>query len=245
MVLYGVSKITGGLGELYRKKYYNHAAAIITFSKDVSILFETRRKQYQKKLHVLPFHLNTPESDVSTEATFTSVINPYNIDALTRLLKAFSIFKKWQHSSFKLTLLHNGLDESDFKILDNYKYREDVILIRDNISETFESHIWASFAFIHLYREEDEYFTVTALKAGIPVISTADEKKCKLIFEGAVLAAKETESGLAEQMMRLYKDEQLHRHYSHLGKSFSAPYNSENSLNALEKVIAIAVNETL
>ncbi len=239
---------TGRLRHAYQKKYFEKCVSALTYNKYILSRIQKKFPQNKKKLQALPYNLDFQSNAKPVEekeAAFACVINKKNVGALTTLLKAFSIFKKWQHSSFKLILIKEEKALSQFESIASYKYRNDITIIESTNPINPLWYIQNAFAYIHLYREDDEYYALAAMQAGVPTITSASETTNLSIFNNAALCAKESESGLAEQMMRLYKDEHIHSHYSKAGAIFAEPYTKEASTEALSRFISAAVGETL
>ena len=239
---------TGGLRYAYQKKYFEKCISALTYNKNMLNRMQKKFPQNKKKLQALPYNLDFQSSTNSVEekeAAFACVINKKNVGALTTLLKAFSIFKKWQHSSFQLILIKEDGALSQFESIATYKYRDDITIIESTSPINPLRYIQNAFAYIHLYREDDEYYALAAMQAGVPTITSANETTNLSVFNNAAMSAKESESGLAEQMMRLYKDEHIHKHYSKAGAIFAAPYTREASTVAMSRFISAAVGETL
>jgi len=132
---------------------------------------------------------------------------------LEEVLKAFSIFKKWQKSSMKL-LIGGGFTtqkEDVISKLSSYKYKEDVVIIKEVNVELYIQLLAAAYAYIHPFSKEYQtLLLLSAMKSEVAVIASkipCNEEIAKdhcLYCETTNL--KET---LATAIQQLYKDEKL------------------------------------
>lgn len=162
-------------------------------------------------------------------------------DEFINLLKSFSHFKKRQQSSFKLLLMidSNTLLEKD---IENYKYRNDVILLRSNSDKEEAAITAAAYAMIFpLYTDRDMRAVLNTMQSGVPVIAT----KNPTINESAgdaVLYAENEIKDLGEKMMQLYRDESLRSQLIERGKEEVQNYTEENSAAQLWQAIMKVTN---
>ena len=131
---------------------------------------------------------------------------------LIGLLKAFTLFKKWQQSNMKLLLVGNkSSSTAQFsKKLATYKYRNDVHLLTDQPKEEVQRIISGAYAFVYpaLY----DHFPVHILQAmqmEVPVI-TAAIPVCQEWGGTAVMFPETNDTaGFAKSLQLIYKDEKL------------------------------------
>lgn len=141
---------------------------------------------------------------------YTGAIHPRK--NLINLLKAFSLFKKRQKSAMKLVLTGRLAWKYDgfLQDLKHYKYREDVVLT-GYVNENDLVDLTAA-AYAMVYPSFHEGFGVPvleAMRAGVPVITSQDSSMQEIAGEAALYADPSQPSSIAEQMMRIYKDESL------------------------------------
>jgi glycosyltransferase involved in cell wall biosynthesis len=141
---------------------------------------------------------------------FLVPVSPATVSQLTIILKAFSIFKKWQKSSMKLVLLLFRMPEKDLiPNFQQYKHRNDVKIIHAKGSEENILAMGGAYAVIYMPASlSPEPFGLNALSAGVPIIS-ADNEYARSLYNNAALYCQVDEQSLAEQLQRLYKDENL------------------------------------
>lgn len=129
---------------------------------------------------------------------------------LTTLLKAFSIFKKWQRSNMQLVIAGHttAWTQHWMATLDSYKYREDVHVIRDPLKGTLQTVVAGAYAFVYPALHDHVPVNILhALHAGVPVISSPLPVVKEIAGEAALYAAGNDENSFAAAMQALYKDE--------------------------------------
>jgi glycosyltransferase involved in cell wall biosynthesis len=163
---------------------------------------------------------------------------------LMQLLKAFSLFKKWQKSNMKLLVAgrlawkYGNLLEK----LETYKHRKDVIML-DYLEETELAEITgAAYALVFpSYFEGFGVPIIEAMQCEVPVI-TSDVSSMPEIGEDAVLYCDpDNADSIAKQMMQLYKDESLRTSLIEKGKlqaaKFSWDYTADLFWESIEKAV--------
>jgi len=146
-----------------------------------------------------------------------------------QVLKAFSIFKKWQKSSLKLVI--TGSDP--LPELDTYKLRDQVIKLNDLNIETIASLTASAFGMIDM---SNGTFGLNALQAGVPLI-TLDTLPQRNLYGDAAVYAMLHHKELSEKMMMLYKDESAKEERIRNGIALAANYSWENSAALLWNTI--------
>jgi len=161
------------------------------------------------------------------------------MEELIGLLKSFSYFKKRQQSSFKL-LLFEQPDFSFEKTIENYKYRNDIVIIR---SKDIDAAITAAAYGVVLpfAINEDLPAALNAMQAGVPVITSKNSSINEIAGDGALYA----ETGIndiGEKMMQLYKDESLRSQLIIKGKDLVKKFTEEKSADQLRQSVMKAMN---
>ncbi|HYC39801.1 MAG TPA: glycosyltransferase family 1 protein [Chitinophagaceae bacterium] len=174
---------------------------------------------------------------------YTGSIHPRK--NLINLLRAFSVFKKMQRSSFRLVLAGRlaWKYESFLEALKSYKYRQDVLLT-GYLGENELARLMAS-AYAVVYPSLFEGFglpVIEAMRAGVPVITSSGTAMQELANGAALLADPRDPGKIAEQLMRIYKDEDLRSRLIEKGAGVAAQYSWERSAallwSSLEKTLA-------
>jgi glycosyltransferase involved in cell wall biosynthesis len=166
-----------------------------------------------------------------------------DIDAahrLVELLKAFSLFKKWQQSNMQIVLAGfetpwtDGFEDK----LATYKYRSDVVLLKD--LEWKETVRLAAAAYAMVYPSVSDTLPVApllALQAGIPLIAS----DIPVLREPGDVAEwvdnSRLEEGLSQAMMRLYKDEGYKQQLVQKAKPAAADASRPRMLEAMGELI--------
>ncbi len=156
---------------------------------------------------------------------YTGAIHPRK--NLINLLKAFSLFKKGQKSAMKLVLTGRLAWKYDgfLQDLKHYKYHEDVVLT--GFVEDKELVNITAAAYAMVYPSLHEGFGVPVLEAmrsGVPVITSENSSMQEIAGEAALYANPMQPASIAEQMMRIYKDESLRKIIVEKGFINSVPY---------------------
>ncbi len=172
------------------------------------------------------------------KAYFLFFVTPASSSNVITILKAFSVFKKWQKSGMQLVLLFSlSVKETTIKELSSYKYRADVkILTAENTQ--VEAELIAS-AYASIYLPEIEITETQGLKSiasGIPLI-TASNDFCKSIYNDGAIYSVTDEKEIADKMMLLYKDENHRSQLINTGKAIAAGHSWENTATLLWQTI--------
>lgn len=129
---------------------------------------------------------------------------------LLDLLKAFSQFKQRQHSGMRLYLA--GKDTkwtSTFETLvDSYKYRSDVIIMRNPSQDDLKDLMAAAYALVKPTGMDCLPVTVLhAMSAGLPVIVSTDPVLDEWARDAIILVPGPVAEGFSKAMQQLFKDE--------------------------------------
>jgi glycosyltransferase involved in cell wall biosynthesis len=129
---------------------------------------------------------------------------------LVELLKAFSIFKKWQQSNMQLVIagyvtLSTFLFEEK---LSSYKYHQEVVVLK-NLSVTEIARLTAAaYAMLCPATENNLPFAlVQAIQSGIAVVASDNPVNRQLTNAVIWIDNDNLQDGFAKAMMLLYKDE--------------------------------------
>ncbi|MDE3254289.1 MAG: glycosyltransferase family 4 protein, partial [Bacteroidota bacterium] len=173
---------------------------------------------------------------------FTGGIHPRK--NLLTLLKAFSLFKKWQNSNMKL-LIAGRLAwqyEDLLEKLKTYKYRKDVVMLGYLSDEQLESITASAYALV--YPSWFEGFglpLLEAMQSEIPVIASNAGSLPETGGEAALYAPPSDPDALAKHMLSLYKDENLRTSRIEAGKLQAARFNWDESADRFyQLLLAIA-----
>jgi glycosyltransferase involved in cell wall biosynthesis len=159
---------------------------------------------------------------------------------LVNLLKAFSLFKKRQHSGMKLVLAGRlaWMGEPLLESLRTYKYRNDVVVTGYLEEHEFCRLMGSAYALVYPSLLEGFGMPVAeAMRCGVPVITSRGTAMEEISAGAALLADPLDPSSIAEQMMLLYKDENFRSGLIEKGTGVSKKYNWDEAAAAFWKVI--------
>ena len=174
-------------------------------------------------------------------AYFVAEASPVTQANIFSLVKAFSLFKKRQKSSMQLLLLLKGVTIEDcIKDFHLYKYRADVKLVPFTTEDAYATILAASYGTLYLPSQIiADNAALNALAAGSPLI-TFENAAALNIYGDAALYAGLSETSLAENMMRLYKDEALRKQLIEKGLRVCAGYTWHAASDVLWQTITTA-----
>lgn len=162
------------------------------------------------------------------------------------LLKAFSIFKKRLQSNMKLLLLiePTKYDDAIKEKLKTYKYREDIVWL-DNVDQPQQQAIISSAYALILtsYKEEYSATIINAMQNGIPVAYNNTNFFYEIVKEAALSFDTVDENDIAQQMMLLYKDENLRSRLIEKGFNQSTNFSWHKSAESLINLFELYANK--
>ncbi len=157
---------------------------------------------------------------------------------LITVLKAFSQLKKWQKTSLRLMLLfENEIDEKLLPDFKNYKYKNEVVLLKET-NENALPLTAAAFAYIFFGEYKSSQNVYNAFYYNVPVIA-ADTVSNNLLFKAAVIYAAINVDSLALQLQLIYKNESYKIQLLQKAAMFLTRFNSNT---ASQKFIEIVSN---
>lgn len=155
---------------------------------------------------------------------------------LIELLKAFSGFKKWQQSNMQLVIAGSVTDWTDTleEKLQTYRYREDVILLK-NISTDLTARLVAA-SYAMLYPAAAAVFPLAmlwAVQSHKAIIATGNAVNRGLTGAALWVNEDETVEGFSKAMILLYKDEARLQALVQQAKNEAALFNRQQLLAAV------------
>jgi glycosyltransferase involved in cell wall biosynthesis len=139
---------------------------------------------------------------------FTGGIHPRK--NLMNLLKAFSLFKKWQQSNMKLLIAGRLAWQYDdiLQKLQTYKYRDDVVLLGYQPDEQLALLTASAYALVYpSYFEGFGLPILEAMQSETPVITSDTSSMPEIGGDAALYANPADPDAIAKQMLYLYKNE--------------------------------------
>lgn len=147
-----------------------------------------------------------------TEGKEFFIVNAENTSEkrIVNVLKAFSLFKKWQQSNMQL-LLVNPEDATKIRtLLQTYKYRDDIKVIASATTPELATFIRAAMAYVSLPESDiTGYSTAIALQCNIPAVTYDIGAVRETGGEAVLYTDPENSEDIAGKMIKLYKDEKL------------------------------------
>ena len=173
---------------------------------------------------------------------FTGGLRP--ADNLVGVLKAFSLFKKWQKSGMKLliTAMDDTYLQRELEKLNTYKYRKDVF-VKSNLSEPEIPKLVAA-AYAAIYTPLSNAFATVvleALQSEVPVIASTGNNIEEVAGESALFVNPSKPEEIAEAMKTVFKDENLRNKLIETGKQHAATFNPDKSIQVISQLIEAAV----
>lgn len=164
---------------------------------------------------------------------------------LMTVLKAFSLFKKWQRSNMKLLIAGAVVVQYDDILtkLKTYKYREDIVLL-DHIDETKLARITAS-AYCVLYPSFFEGLSlpiIEAMQCAVPIITSNNSSMPEIGGDAALYINPDEADELAEKMQLIYKDENLRSSLIGKGLKQAATFNWNTATEKVWDTIVATIN---
>jgi len=237
----------------YTPLYLKKAKMIATVSHFSKKDIITQYKTADEKINIVYsavkkiFHpLNIQQKEIIKEKytegkeffIYTGALQPRK--NLVNLLKAFSLFKKRQHSNWKLVLAGRLAWKNDdfLHLLKTYKYRNDIIT-PGYISERVLAQLTAS-AYAMIYPSLFEGFGVPvleAMKSEIPVLTSANSSMQEIGEEAALYFDPLSVNDMAEKLMLIYKDEDLRNSLIQKGKQRAGEFSWQRTAGLMWQCI--------
>ena len=174
---------------------------------------------------------------------YTGSIHPRK--NLHNLLKAFSVFKKKQKSNMKLLLVgrlawkYSAFTES----LKNYKYRDDVVMTGYLPDEELARIIASAYAMVYpSFWEGFGMPVLEAMRCETPVVTSSGTAMVEIAGDAALFADPHNYNDIADNMILLYKDENLRSKLVEKGKKQSEHYSWDASADSFWKCIEKTVS---
>lgn len=128
---------------------------------------------------------------------------------IIHVLKAFSVFKKWQKSNAQLIILNAELHQQTTSLLQTYKHRQDIHL-PENIEKDRSALMASATAVIYLPALDDFGLTLMeALHCEVPVITYNTGALTEIGGDAVLYTDPGDVQNIADKMMRIFKDEKL------------------------------------
>jgi glycosyltransferase involved in cell wall biosynthesis len=193
-----------------------------------------------EQLTCLPKLLNDAteaEPTLDKMTYFLFITSSKEVAQYISIMKAFSIFKKWQKSSLRLIILSTEKSAADLSSLSSYKFREDVIVIKRRTSSSDSELYNGAYAIISLSGHTAALCGLRSIASGVPLL-TLDNEGNRSFFEDSCLYVKETESDLGQKMILVYKDESLRSELIQKGLHHAAAFSPATCASEIAAAIS-------
>jgi glycosyltransferase involved in cell wall biosynthesis len=155
---------------------------------------------------------------------------------LIELLKAFSVFKKWQQSNMQLVITGSYTDWTDTleEKLQTYKYRQDVVLLKNKNTDVTARLVAACYAM--LYPVSTAVFPLAllwAVQSHKAVIATGNDTNRRLTSAALWVEENQTAEGFSKAMILLYRDESQLQLLVQQAKQEAAVFDRQQMLAAV------------
>lgn len=220
---------------------FRKAKRVVVFSEWVSTRLQETYSLPAEKISILPgapaaiFQPLTWQEKTSAKTEysggreyFLAAGGAYNYQRLITLLKAFSLFKKWQHSNMRFVITHMGAKQRSrfLEKLATYKYREDILLNNNPSPETQTRLMASAYVLVHTASPAASGMTLLeALQAEIPAIAANDTDLAETGGDAVVYVHPDDPDAIGRQMLSLYRDENLRGSYIEKGKARAAGFS--------------------
>ncbi len=239
--------------QIFTKKFLNKASSIVTVSdyskKDIIDHYQIK----DEKIKVVKGAANTNFKSLTWQEReqakeifsggkefFLCIGGIHPRKNLMNLLKAFSLFKKWQHSNMKLLVVGRlaWQYEDLLEKLKTYKYREDVVLLGYLPDEQLFTITGAAYALVYpSFFEGFGLPIIEAMQCEVPVITSNTSSMPEIGGEAALYANPNDPDAIAKHMLHIYKDETLRGRLISAGSIQAANFNWDKAANELWEII--------
>ncbi len=175
---------------------------------------------------------------------FTGGIHPRK--NLLNLLKAFSLFKKWQQSNMKLLVAGRLAWQYDDVLdkLKTYKYRDDVVLLDYVPDEQLARITGAAYALVYpSFFEGFGLPIIEAMQSEVPVITSNTSSMPEIGGDAALYADPNDPDAIAKHMLDLYRNETHRIALVEAGKQQAARFSWDRSAEKLWQIILATVQK--
>ena len=161
-----------------------------------------------------------------------------SLDDGVELLLAFAAFKKRQQTGMKLVLTGTPPNEKIWEEkIKSFRYREDVIIIKTpGSNEELSRLLCPAYALVHLPVVAKLVYLQAAFHCGVPVITWPLPSILEIAGDAALYCTDAPGETVAQNMMRMYKDENMRADLIKKGLKYAALWNpqivSQQLLNA-------------
>ncbi|MCU0403946.1 MAG: hypothetical protein MUE99_05300 [Chitinophagaceae bacterium] len=160
-----------------------------------------------------------------------------NLTEAVDLLLAFSAFKKRMQTGMKLVLGGKGTRGNEWKQkLDAYRFKDDVVVLPESMAKEERVKILtAAYGLIHLSAGAKTFWLQAAMHYGVPVVVNPHPVLADLGKDALLPCTDNPGESLAQNMMRLYKDENMRSVAIARGLTLAQSWDPEKAAEAFYK----------
>lgn len=171
---------------------------------------------------------------------FLVIAASLNMQHFVDILKAFSLFKKWQKSNMKLLFAGNFNNEKNnlSEKLNNYKFKDDVVFVKDVAEPVLAKIIASAYCVLYpCYYDDFAMPVIQSIQSGVPVI-TGNLNCIKEFTDNTIIALDfNFYESIAEQMQKIYKDETLRSKLIKDGLQLASNFNWQNTVKQVWDIV--------
>lgn len=171
-----------------------------------------------KVIHCLPDNSFKPldwDTRESLKQSFTNGKEYLLFDAadttdahMLNVLKGFSAIKKWLKTGMQLIIINAILHKGTENLLNTYKYKSDVSILKNGDEYQYHGLLAAAFAFIYIPQSQvNELPLLQAMQCAVPTITYKADPFFELCDLGAMYIDPDNENDIGEKLMKVCKDE--------------------------------------
>ncbi len=124
------------------------------------------------------------------------------------VLKGFSVIKKWLKTNIKLIIINVPLHKNTDNLLNSYKYKQEVSILKETNNYIYQDLLSAAFIFIYLPQSSVNVLPLLqSMQSGIPAITCKNDFFSEACNDGVVYINPDSEDEIGEKLMKLCKDE--------------------------------------
>lgn len=159
------------------------------------------------------------------------------------LLKAFSIFKKWQKTNMKLVIVGDtSARKKEIEKINTYKYKNDIFLTGHLSQQELAAIIGSAYAMIFPSLHSGFCLPVLqAMQCEVPVITSPGNSMTEISDDAALYADPQNANEIADQMKLIFKDENLRTRLIEAGKERSKLFSCHKTAESLWRSVEQAL----
>lgn len=158
--------------------------------------------------------------------------------AAVEVLRAFSVFKKWQKSSMKLLITGFELEQQDVLKLDSYRFRADILLLPSLLPGELSAITASAYASVQAdVQEMAGVAAIRSLQCDIPVIAPSAAAFQEICGKAALYSDAGDFNDMGQKMILLYKDELLRSRLIAAAKTQKSSYHWDLSAAAFREML--------